>query len=409
MSKQDKKDNLDQKDAADKQQDVVEMLQENISVKSFLVHKAGESFSDCHDAFSIGKELNRFAIADGVSKSFFPAWWSPKLTQQFIKTGVKELIIYEDNSDFINTWLDNARNKWRSEVEAEVSKPSMKYFTRNKFNMRESAAATFVGLELGKEYWWGIAIGDSFLFQFDKDWNKKARLSSQKDDHFGNHPDYWDSDAQKGGKGTYDSSKGEFESGDIFLMATDALAEWITKSKPAQLNKLLTLNTNDEFVEFVNEERKANRLEDDDTTLLVINTKTSAEKSDIPQFLHSSDLIDSYTTPKESEVKGSNAVEKEASNEATSKDLDKTTSSKVVEKIVRGEGKKLITNTKTHEKQTELKLSEDEKQLIDLMKNMKDLVEKMPQLGVNVNEAIINEWGVLRSALKNKGLKLDNT
>ena len=47
-----------------------------INIKGFITSKKSELYSDCADNYDVKTEHNKFAISDGVSKSFFPKVWS---------------------------------------------------------------------------------------------------------------------------------------------------------------------------------------------------------------------------------------------------------------------------------------------------------------------------------------------
>ena len=73
---------------------------------------------------------------------------------------------------------------------------------RNERNLAEgrSAGATFVGVRFNGYKWACTVLGDSCLIE----WNgTEAKFHTSQDvEAFDSYPDYFDSDASKGGKGT---------------------------------------------------------------------------------------------------------------------------------------------------------------------------------------------------------------
>src|SRR5690625_2389660 len=106
--------------------------------------------------FITSKENLKFAISDGVSRSFFPKFWSRILVEKYVE---KETWKEED-------FILCSQEHWQNEVDEIVKSPDTMYFTRNAYNRKTPGLATFVGLQfLPKEKKWiAQALGDSFLF-----------------------------------------------------------------------------------------------------------------------------------------------------------------------------------------------------------------------------------------------------
>ena len=54
-----------------------------ISIKGYITSKESELFYDCADRYAYNKSQNKFAISDGVSKSFFPKIWADVLAVSY--------------------------------------------------------------------------------------------------------------------------------------------------------------------------------------------------------------------------------------------------------------------------------------------------------------------------------------
>lgn len=246
-----------------------------ISIKGYITSKESELFYDCADRYAYDKSQNKFAISDGVSKSFFPKIWADVLVNKWVNS--KEF----DEAQFI---IDCQKN-WLEQVTEIVNKPNAKWFTKNAFNRKESGLATFVGLRFYKKkkewFWKADALGDSFLFFVPKkikDFSKECIVLSSKKEPivFDNFPDYLSSlgDNHKGEK---QLKENPLTSGTFYLM-TDALAEWFLNEKENAISKISVWQNQKDFERFVDEERYNEKLGNDDTAFLSI--KIEEDKKD---------------------------------------------------------------------------------------------------------------------------------
>jgi hypothetical protein len=123
-----------------------------VSIKGYIVPKESELFYDCADRYAYNKSQNKFAISDGVTKSFFPKIWAEILVNKWVSS--KEF----DETQFIV----DCQKDWLDQVTEIVNKPDAKYFTKNAFNRKKSGLATFIGLRFykkKKEWFWKADLG----------------------------------------------------------------------------------------------------------------------------------------------------------------------------------------------------------------------------------------------------------
>ena len=147
--------------------------------------------------------------------------------------------------------------------------------------MGDIAAATFVGLELSlpSKKWTAQAIGDSFLFfiRRGKEIISLPKIEKDTTFHFGNTPNYLVSDGNH--KGEMEELKDQdLEMGTFYLM-TDALASWLLQEIDDRLPLLEALSSEKAFQDLVERERNQQRLQDDDTTLLIITIEKNISRS----------------------------------------------------------------------------------------------------------------------------------
>lgn len=254
-----------------------------LTANSFRTHKEAESLDDCQDACAPNDEKGCYAIADGVTRSFFPKEWAVLLVEHFC-----------DNTDLSvaktdwRAWIAPIQQKWYEQVEEKVSERNLFYLT-NSFNTKESAASTFIGIEFNKDSgtWEAMIIGDSCLFH-KSDTGFKSYLMENSAD-FTNHPEFFASFAKDNHSEPIFIS-GNANPGDTFILATDALAKWVVEYKEvgeldATLNTLKAVKTKEQFYQFVHEARhdEVIRLVNDDVTLMLISVE-EVQKSEEPEL-----------------------------------------------------------------------------------------------------------------------------
>ena len=294
-----------------------------ISIKGYITSKESELFYDCADRYAYNKSQNKFAISDGVSKSFFPKIWADVLVNRWVDS--KEF----DEAQFI---LD-CQKDWLNQVTEIVNKPDAKWFTKNAFNRKESGLATFVGLRFYKKkkdwFWKADALGDSFLFFVPKkikNFSKECIVLSSKQEPivFDNFPDYLNSLGNKH-KGEKQLKENTLTSGTFYLM-TDALAEWFLNEKDNAISKIDVWQNQKDFERFVDEERHNEKLGNDDSAILTIKIEED-KKEQVTYVLEDVSDINELIKVQQKEIEVSEKVkeqeiilQKENSNSEISKE-----------------------------------------------------------------------------------------
>jgi len=303
-----------------------------ITIKGYITSKQSEFFSDCADRYAYNEHHHKFAISDGVSKSFFPKYWAEYLVDEFVLKEKNEL----------ETFLPECQQKWLEKITDIVSKPTVKWFTQNAFNKKSPALATFVGLQLfeKEKKWEASALGDSFLFFVPKkikSFNDCIILSSKKEPIiFDNFPDYFSSFGKKFKGKVKQISKRDLKDGTFYLM-TDALAEWFINEKENAIGKIDVWQNQKDFERFIDEERQTEKLGNDDTAILIINVeKTNKSKikytdnsvSDIYKLIEEQE---SEISKRESEIAKKKEVEKNELQRKEEEDKSKVVENKIME------------------------------------------------------------------------------
>ena len=236
----------------------------NVETK-FSLQKGSEEAKINQDAFAISSDERIFAIADGVSQAPFSQIWSNKVVEKFIEKPFASDL----NEQKLKDWLEDIRKEWGSEIDQRKS-PKM-ILERAK---DVGGSTTFLGMiiqEMKKKYQklqlFGIGDTNMFLIR-----NKRIKYSfpvtsveSFTDQTIGLCS--IDNASQK----IPELKEFNAKRGDIVILATDALAKWIFKSAnlgQRPWSKILK-NKND-IANFIDKLRYTNKIDDDDTTCIII-------------------------------------------------------------------------------------------------------------------------------------------
>lgn len=244
---------------------------------SHRTHKEMETISGCQDNFSCNEAKNCFAIADGATQSFYSSIWSKLLVDYFCENPQIDKNNWQE-------WLELIQQKWLEEVKAELEKAkSGNNFAwieiYNGLERSKSAISTFIGLQFIENQAKISIVGDSCLFIFQGNQLIQTYLL-KKSTNFNDRPGYFGSRSKNN-----DDYEPEFLDIELkykqhsdklyFVLATDALAEYIFKYTEQQrdiLTTLLTINSEQEFENFVKSARQDDtiKMKNDDVTLMIL-------------------------------------------------------------------------------------------------------------------------------------------
>ena len=252
-----------------------------LTVKSFIAPKKGETAADCQDAKAQNESIDRYAIADGATLSFFPRQWADLLVKHFCYPREIFLSLEEDNWE---VWIEPIQREWLEWVSTTVQE-TRDYMLVDRLSKRESALSTFIGIEfnIDKGEWKALILGDSCLFHqrgsefksylleriSDFQYRPKSFASFQQDNPIGGPPEIISDDVLPG---------------DLFILATDALAKWIVQHNEISedkletaLNQLKKIKNSEQFDQFVDlaRDQEEIRLINDDVTLMLISVEES--------------------------------------------------------------------------------------------------------------------------------------
>ena len=247
----------------------------------FWLPKAGNRLDEYEDAFRTAftrplgasrRSSAQVAISDGASESAFARDWARILTDTFVGNPPDLCSLTEDS---LRDWLMPAQEEWHAGV------PWDRIPWHGEAKARAGAFATLLGLTIDPPpddprllSWRAIAVGDSCLFVVRED---RVLLSFPLEDaaQFDNLPALVCSNPANAG-GSKDGlrhRRGECEPGDLFVLATDALAQWFLADAAAGMKPwqtLLALDPSD-WRNWVSEQRREGLMRNDDVTLVMLN------------------------------------------------------------------------------------------------------------------------------------------
>lgn len=235
-------------------------------IKAFITHKDQEKFSDCQDRFRVNKDTKSIALADGMSQSIFQKIWAQILV---------------DNYTTIEQWeptIGSIRElgpQWHEQVMAIIPSlmPAAQRRSRNSLAMGMSAGSTFVGIRFNENKWEGWVLGDSCLIVVDKD-NKIVKIETSQEGKFDSHPDYFDSNPNKEGKGQPKIISGKLQQGCKLLLVSDPFSDILYDKQGSEnvkdlISELIAIESHETFETVVAKWREQG-MHNDDSTLVVV-------------------------------------------------------------------------------------------------------------------------------------------
>lgn len=256
------------------------------SVNFFWLPKEGNTVEEYEDASAHSVPRRLFAVADGATESSFADLWALSLVNKFAESPP---VIKPPATDPFRDWVTPLQKEWHMQINWE----RLPWYAEEK--ARGGAFATFLGLKFtggdapvekpgffsrlfggGKKTseirWTALAIGDSNLFHIRGGALVKS-FPFTTSEQFNSRPLLLGSNPARNAKVWADIkfAEGDTQPGDLFLLATDALAKWFCMEVEQGRKPWLTLaklKTHDDFDGFVAQIRKRTAIRNDDTTLV---------------------------------------------------------------------------------------------------------------------------------------------
>ena len=231
--------------------------QVRVQHRAFWMPKGGHREDEYEDAFAVQQEPSLpfcAAVADGATETAFARAWAGRLAEGFVTDCLGDAAA-------LAVRLPQWQAAWASDVRSRSA--ALPWYAAAK--AREGAFAALLGLVLRQDATWhALAIGDACLFHLRSRHLVGRPWPVETAEAFGNHPTLVSS--LPGAASPTQERSGTWRQGDVFLMATDALAAWLIERDPASALQL----TPSTFAEAVRHARTARQMRNDDVTLVVL-------------------------------------------------------------------------------------------------------------------------------------------
>jgi hypothetical protein len=228
--------------------------------RTFALPKRGSSIAEYEDAAATAPAVGRFAVADGATESADSGRWARLLAEAFVDP---------TTAPWSADWLAGPHGRW-ADGGPGTDRPWYAEVKRS-----EGAFATLLGLEVRGQRWRAVAVGDCCLFRVRSGGLISSFPLEQAAD-FGNRPALIGS---SGGDPDWLRCHGRWRPGDHFLLATDALGQWLLRLTEVgtppwdEIDHLVAAaDSNAAFAAWVEDGRDHRDLRNDDATLLVLTT-----------------------------------------------------------------------------------------------------------------------------------------
>ena len=259
--------------------------------RCFMLAKEGKPLVECQDSYAMHNAHRCYAVADGVADSFVPGPWARIIARRFVERNGK----FANKEDF-QAWLVDCSQQWQSWIENRWM-PTMQAqhepngdWQNNWWNdLQQGAQTTLIGCSLVSNTEQHdlptsatvFAIGNCEFFLFSPNHSGGYEIAEtfpfSDPNEFSTIPDTLDTaqrtELLERAWVRRKTMNINVFSGDLIVLATDALAKWLLMRVYQNSNKwlsLLGINSAAEFEQRVREELHNGLLEDDDLTLLVI-------------------------------------------------------------------------------------------------------------------------------------------
>ena len=225
-----------------------------VTIRTFRLPKAGHREAEYEDAWAVMEAPLRAAVADGATEAAFARSWAERLVQGAVAHGVT-------SAEALRRRLPVWRTAWAEAVAARTT--ALPWYAAAKAEQGAFAALLSLAVEPDGT-WQALAVGDCCLLHLRGD---ALAASWPLDDPaaFSNRPALLASVPMDDDLAV-DTTTGTWQSGDAFLLASDALAAWLLAADSAAALGW----TETAFREHVEAARADGTLRNDDVTLVVL-------------------------------------------------------------------------------------------------------------------------------------------
>lgn len=250
-----------------------------LDIREFWFPKAGNCPEEYEDAFACDSRAGRFAIADGATESSFAGLWARDMVEAYVTTPPP------GSAWGLRRWLEPLQGRWH----AAIDWGQLPWYAEVK--AQAGAFASLLGVELDPAgRWHALAVGDSCLFHV-RGQDLVRAFPLERAEEFGNSPLLLSSNPASNHPRVWREVRtlaGDGRPGDLFLLATDALAHWLLSRSEAGERPWEMLRETEgqgEFEGLVMRLRQTGQIHNDDTTLLLVHLLPAASGGEEAQSL----------------------------------------------------------------------------------------------------------------------------
>ena len=254
----------------------------SLKISAYAMHKAGTETRLYEDAYAFDEASGRAAVADGASDAFEAGVWARLLVATFVHAPPLA------EPDAFLEWLQGPARAWR----ATLNWGALPWYAEQKAR-DVGGLATLIGFRLeDKEIieevpvarWSALAVGDACLLHVRKH-EVLMRFPIENATAFDSTPPLISTRLQHD-KSVLDAGAlhhygGTCQAGDLFLLATDAMAEWLYGLAEMEDLKMgwesVSTLIEEDFEALIKELRTQSIIRNDDVTLLVMRVAEDEE------------------------------------------------------------------------------------------------------------------------------------
>lgn len=241
----------------------------NYTAKSYSVCKLGNLVAENEDAFihtlPNDEGILRLAISDGATESSFSKEWAQMLVLFFVFADFK-------NETFFSDIFPILRTKWLEKVNTN----ELPWYAQEKLDLGAFASFLGVSIELKTGECNITAVGDSNIFIFRNE-TLVLKFPIEKAIDFGSSPFLLSSVLARNINHSnffFAQEIFDLQVGDIILLGTDAISQWLLFQIENNLNPLPLLegfkNETISFSNWICDLRSNKEIKNDDTSLIII-------------------------------------------------------------------------------------------------------------------------------------------
>jgi len=251
-----------------------------LSQQHWILQKHGTDRCDCEDALDFSLRKQRFAVADGATEAFDSKTWAKLLVRCWL-TSSTPLLTSEEFWPMVQRASNRLHGRWNLKA--------LPWYAEEKASRGSFAA--FVGLQIHENQdgwcWSALALGDCCLFQL-REGRILCSFPLTNAEQFGFRPELVPSSPSfiQSAHPMLALLSGKAEAGDVFLLMSDALAQWFLSTHASNskdvgdFDTLLRGSRISELDLFMDELRSISAIRNDDVAVIRVELSSTAGKNE---------------------------------------------------------------------------------------------------------------------------------